>query len=268
MDTRISAPMALAPARRPGLRWAPWIFHFASPMRLHALAGRLVGPLRALAALLLLPGLWLGFVASPADAVQGEGYRLIYLHVPAAWMSMFVYALMALWGGVGLVWKTRSSFMMAHALAPSGALMALLSLVTGAFWGQPMWGTWWVWDARLGSSLLLFFLYLGYLALLQAHEGRERADRACAVLALLGVLNLPVIYFSVQWWNTLHQGATIAPGKASMAPSMLAALLLMCAAAWAWTAASAFARVRLLIAERQSQARWLQAEHDAAGAHA
>ncbi|PXW93374.1 heme exporter protein C [Sphaerotilus hippei] len=234
------------------------IFYFASPMRLHALAARLVAPLRWLALALLLPGLWLALVVTPADAVQGEGYRLLYLHVPAAWMSMLVYALMALWGFVGLVWRTRSSFMMAHALAPTGALFAALSLVTGALWGQPMWGTWWVWDARLTSSLLLFFLYLGYLALLGANDDPARADRSCAVLALLGALNLPVIYFSVRWWNTLHQGASLAPGKASMAPTMLAALLLMIGAAWAYTAATALRRVQLVIAEREAHARWLQ----------
>lgn len=235
-----------------------WIFYFASPMRLHALATRLARPLLGLALLLLVPGLWLALVVTPADAVQGEGYRLLYLHVPAAWMSLFVYALMALWGFVGLVWHTKSAFMLAHALAPTGALFAALSLATGALWGQPMWGTWWVWDARLTSSLLLLFLYLGYLALLQGHaHDPARADRACALLALLGVLNLPVIYFSVRWWNTLHQGTTLAPGKAAMAPSMLAALLLMVGAAWAYTAATALRRVQLVIAEREAQARWL-----------
>ena len=234
------------------------LFYFASPMRLHALAGRLVRPLLVLAGLLALPGLWLAFVATPADAVQGEGYRLMYVHVPAAWMSMLVYAAMAFWSFVGLVWHTRSSFMMAHALAPTGARFAALSLVTGALWGQPMWGTWWVWDARLTSSLLLLFLYLGYLALLKAHERSDRADRACAVLALLGALNLPVIYFSVRWWNTLHQGASLAPGKASMATPMLAALLLMIAAAWLYTAATAMCRVRLLMTEREANTRWLQ----------
>ena len=238
------------------------IFYFASPMRLHALAGRLVRPLLWLALVLALPGLWLALGVTSADAVQGEGYRLLYVHVPAAWMSMFVYLLMAFWSFVGLVWHTRASAMLAHALAPTGAVFALLSLVTGAFWGQPMWGTWWVWDARLSSSLLLFFLYLGYLALLRANEDSARADRACAVLALLGAVNLPVIYFSVRWWNILHQGASLSPGKASMAPEMLTALLLMIGAAWAYTAATAFKRVQLIIAEREAQARWLQQLQD------
>lgn len=239
------------------LNWQKYVFWFASPWRLHALAGRLVAPLLWLALLLALPGAWLGFVSTPADAVQGEGYRIIYLHVPASWIAMFVYALMACWSALGLVLRTRVSFMMSHALAPTGAWFAALSLVTGAFWGQPMWGTWWVWDARLTSSLLLLFLYLGYLMLQHAHEDPQRADRSCALLALLGVVNLPVIYFSVRWWNTLHQGATIAPGKSLMAAPMLAALLLMCAAAWCYTAATAFQRVRLLIEEREAHSRWL-----------
>ena len=233
-----------------------WLFYFAAPPRLAALAAQLVRPLLIVAGLLLLAGLWLGFGVAPADAVQGQGYRLIYLHVPAAWMSMFIYALMAAWSFVGLVWRVRTAFWLSHALAPTGAVFAALSLATGSLWGQPMWGTWWVWDARLSTSLLLLFLYLGYLALLQAHDEGERADRGCAVLALLGALNLPVIYFSVRWWNTLHQGATLTPGQAQMAPVMLAGLLLMTAAAWAYAAATALRRVQLVIAERQLALRW------------
>ncbi|MDO5623666.1 MAG: heme ABC transporter permease CcmC [Pseudomonadota bacterium] len=237
----------------------PTLFHFAAPKRLHALAGRWVRPCLWLALALLLPGLWLALVATPADAVQGEGYRMLYVHVPAAWMSMWIYAAIAFWSFVGLVWRTRASHLMAHALAPTGAVFAFLSLATGALWGKPMWGTWWVWDARLTTSLLLLFIYLGYLALLRAHEGRASADRPCAVLGLLGALNLPVIYFSVHWWNTLHQGASITPGGASMPTATLAGLLLMAGAAWAWTCATAFKRVQLLIEEREAHTRWLQA---------
>ena len=234
------------------------LFHFAAPKRLHALAGRWVRPCLWLALAMLLPGLWLALIATPADAVQGEGYRILYVHVPAAWMSMWIYAVIAFWSFVGLVWRTRASHLMAHALAPTGAVFALLSLVTGALWGQPMWGTWWVWDARLSTSLLLLFIYLGYLALLRAHEGRASADRPCAVLGLLGALNLPVIYFSVHWWNTLHQGASITPAGASMPGAMLAGLLLMAGAAWAWTFATSFKRVQALIEAREAHTRWLQ----------
>ncbi len=236
----------------------PALFHFAAPKRLHALAGRWVRPCLWLALALLLPGLWLALAVTPADAVQGEGYRILYVHVPAAWMSMWIYAVIAFWSFVGLVWRTRASHLMAHALAPTGAVFALLSLLTGALWGKPMWGTWWVWDARLTTSLLLLFIYLGYLALLRAHEGRASADRPCAVLGLLGALNLPVIYFSVHWWNTLHQGASISAKGASMPGATLVGLLLMTGAAWAWTFAVVFRRVQLLIEEREAHTRWLE----------
>jgi heme exporter protein C len=239
------------------------LFRYAAPKRLHALAGRWAAPCGWLALLMLLPGLWLALVATPADSVQGEGYRILYVHVPAAWMSMWIYGVMAFWGFIGLVWRTRASFLMAHALAPTGAVWALLSLLTGSLWGKPMWGTWWEWDARLTTSLLLLFIYLGYLALLRAHEGRASADRPCAVLALLGALNLPVIYFSVHWWNTLHQGASITTKGATMPGATLAALLLMTGAAWAWTFALSFWRVRLLIESRDAHARWLQSLQEA-----
>ncbi len=239
------------------MKLSKYLFWFASPARFLPLARRLVGPLKALALLSGIAGALLGFAFTPADAVQGEGYRILYLHVPASWVAMFCYGLMALWSFVGLVWHTRLSHLLAHALAPTGALFAALSLITGALWGQPMWGTWWVWDARLTSSLLLLLLYLGYLALRGAISDAQRADRACAVLALLGGLNLPVMYFSVQWWNTLHQGASITARGASMAPAMLAALLLCVLAAWAWAAATVLQRVQLLIAEREAHARWL-----------
>lgn len=240
-----------------------FLFRYAAPKRLHALAGRWAPRCGWLALVMLLPGLWLALVATPPDAVQENGYRILYIHVPAAWMSMWIYAVMAFWGLIGLVWRTRASFLMAHALAPTGAVFALLSLVTGSLWGKPMWGSWWEWDARLTTSLLLLFIYLGYLALLRAHEGRAGADRPCAVLALLGALNLPVIYFSVYWWNTLHQGASITARGASMPGATLAGLLLLTCAAWAWTFAMSFWRVRLLIEAREMHARWLQSLHEA-----
>ncbi|MDR0273841.1 MAG: heme ABC transporter permease CcmC [Burkholderiaceae bacterium] len=245
-----------------------FFFWFAAPARFLPLAGALVRPLQILALLTGAAGLFLGFGVAPADANQGEGYRIIYLHVPASWVAMFAYALMAFWSFVGLVWRTRLSHLLSHALAPTGAVFAALSLITGALWGQPMWGAWWVWDARLTSSLLLLLLFLGYLALLGAIDDPQRADRACAVLALLGALNLPVMYFSVRWWNTLHQGATIKSSGASMAPVMLTALLLCCVAAWTWAAATVLRRVQLLIFEREAHTRWLRAMQDDAPADA
>jgi heme exporter protein C len=234
-----------------------FVFWFATPMRFLPLARALLWPLRLIAWVTGAVGLFLGFAVAPTDAVQGDAYRIIYLHVPASWVAMWTYGFMAFWSFIALVWRTRLSHMLAHALAPTGAIFAALSLITGAIWGQPMWGTWWVWDARLTSSLLLLLLFLGYLALQISIDDPQRADRACAVLALLGALNLPIMYFSVRWWNTLHQGATIRASGASIDPTMLTALLLCCIAAWAWATAATLQRVQLLIAEREAHTRWL-----------
>ena len=174
----------------------------------YPLAGKLMPWFAAAAVCLTVAGLYVGFFMAPTDAQQGEGYRIIFLHVPVSWMSMFIYVVMAFWAAVGLIFNSRLSAMMASALAPTGAMFTFLSLWTGALWGKPMWGTWWVWDARLTSELILLFLYMGFMALQSAIDDQRRADKAGAVLALVGVVNIPVIYFSVQWWNTLHQGAS------------------------------------------------------------
>ncbi len=234
-------------------------FKFSSPQNFYVLAGRLQPLFTALAILLLSVGLWISFFVAPTDAQQGEGYRIIFVHVPASQMSMFIYLIMAAWAGVGLVFNTRLSSMMASALAPTGALFALLSLVTGALWGKPMWGAWWVWDARLTSELILLFLYLGFLALQSSIDDPRRADKACAVLALVGVVNVPIIYFSVKWWNTLHQGASVSMTKSpSMAAPMLWGMLIMVAAFWMYTVAVALARVRNIILERERHTEWVQ----------
>ena len=234
-------------------------FKFSSPQNFYILAGRLQPLFTALAVLLLSVGLWISFFVAPTDAQQGEGYRIIFVHVPASQMSMFIYLIMAAWAGVGLVFNTRLSSMMASALAPTGALFALLSLVTGALWGKPMWGAWWVWDARLTSELILLFLYLGFLALQSSIDDPRRADKACAVLALVGVVNVPIIYFSVKWWNTLHQGASVSMTKSpSMAAPMLWGMLIMVAAFWMYTVAVALARVRNIILERERHTEWVQ----------
>jgi heme exporter protein C len=206
-----------------------------------------------------IAGVWVGFFVAPTDAQQGEGYRIIFLHVPASWMSMFIYMVMAFWSAMGLVFNTRLSGMMAAALAPTGAMFAALSLVTGSLWGKPMWGTWWVWDARLTSELILFFLYVSYLALQAAIDDPRRADKACAVLALVGVVNIPIIYFSVQWWNTLHQGASISMSRApSMAKTMLLGMLLMALASWMYSIAVALVRARAIILERERHTNWVE----------
>jgi len=235
-------------------------FKYASPASFYPVAGRLATAFAWVAAILAAIGLYVGFVVAPTDFQQGESYRIIFVHVPAAWMAMFVYLVMAFWSALALGYNTRLSSMMAQALAPTGALMAFLALWSGAFWGRPTWGTYWAWDARMTSTLILLFLYLGVIALRGAIDDPRRADRACALLTLVGVVNVPVIYFSVKWWNTLHQGATISLTAApKMAAVMLVGMLTMTLAAWAYCIAVALARVRAIIIEREQGSAWLAA---------
>lgn len=234
-------------------------FRFASPATFYPLAGRMQPWFTALAVLFGAVGLWIGLFVAPTDFQQGEGYRIIFVHVPASWMSMFIYCVMAFWSAMCLTLNTRLAGMMATALAPTGAMFAFLSLWTGALWGKPMWGTWWVWDARLTSELILFFLYLGFIALQAAIDDPRRADRAGAVLALVGVVNVPIIYFSVKWWNTLHQGASVSLTRApSMARIMLTGMLLMSLAFWMYSIAVALSRVRSIILERERHTEWVR----------
>lgn len=232
-------------------------FHYAAPQRFYGLAGKLVPGCAALTVLLTAWGLYIGLGVAPTDFQQGDSYRIIFIHVPVSWMSMVLYLAMAFWAAVGLVFNARLASMLAQAIAPTGALMALLSLGTGSIWGKPTWGTWWVWDARLTSELILLFLYIGYMSLRGAIEDERRADRASAVLAIVGVINVPIIYFSVKWWNTLHQGASVSLTKApAMAAVMLEGMLIMALAFWAYCFAVVFARVRLIILERERGAAW------------
>jgi heme exporter protein C len=233
------------------------LFRFSAPNQFYPLAGRLAPWFFAVAALLAIVGLYIGFFRAPTDAQQGDSYRIIFIHVPSAWMAMFLYLVMAFWAGVGLVFNTRLSSLMASAIAPTGALMAFISLWTGALWGRPTWGAYWVWDARLTSTLILLFLYFGYMALQAAIDDPRRADKASAVLALVGVVNVPIIYFSVKWWNTLHQGASVKPGGSSMADIMLTAMLIMVFAFWAYAIGMALLRVRALILEREKRSAWV-----------
>ena len=224
----------------------------------YPLAGKLIPWFATAAAMLTIIGMYVGFFMAPTDAQQGEGYRIIFLHVPVSWMSMFIYLVMAFWAAIGLAFNNRLAAMMASALAPTGAMFTFLSLWTGALWGKPMWGTWWVWDARLTSELILLFLYIGFMALQSAVDEPRRADKAGAVLALVGVVNIPIIYFSVQWWNTLHQGASVSLTQAhSMAMIMLVGMLLMALASWMYTVTVSLMRVRCIILEREQHAGWL-----------
>ena len=229
------------------------LFTFAAPSRFDALAGLLVPWFWAATLGLAAVGLYIGFLVAPTDATQGDAYRIIFLHVPAAWMSMLLYLAMAFWAVIGWAFRARMASMLARAIAPTGAMFTVLALWSGALWGKPTWGTWWVWDARLTSELILLFLYLGYMALVAAIDEVRRADQAGALLALVGAINIPVIYFSVRWWNTLHQGATISMTAApKMASTMLTAMLLMTLACWAYAFAVVFTRARALIAERET----------------
>lgn len=231
---------------------------YSSPATFYPLAGRLVPWFAVVTAILLVIGLYMSFFVAPTDYQQGEAYRIIFIHVPAAWMSMFIYIVMAVYAGLGLVLNTRLSSMMATALAPTGAMFTFLALWTGALWGKPMWGAWWVWDARLTSELILLFLYMGFMALQSAIEEPRRAAKASALLALVGVVNVPIIYFSVKWWNTLHQGASISFDKApTMAATMLTAMLIMAIAFWTYTITVALMRVRCEILQRERHTEWV-----------
>ena len=238
-----------------GLRF----FTFAAPSRFYALTGLVTPWLWLLTIGLAAAGLWIGFFVAPTDATQGDAYRIIFIHVPAAWMSMLLYLVMAFWAAVGWAFKARLASMLARAIAPTGAMFTVLALWSGALWGRPTWGAWWVWDARLTSELILLFLYLGYIALAEAIDDTRRADQASALLAVVGAINVPIIYFSVRWWNTLHQGATISMTAApKMASTMLTAMLLMTFACWAYAFAMAFTRTRALILERERDTAWVR----------
>ena len=229
------------------------LYRFASPQAFFPLAGQMIPWFAVPAAVLAVAGLYVGFFVAPTDATQGESYRIIFLHVPAAWMSMFLYLVMAGWAAVGLAFNTRLSGMMASAIAPTGAMFTFVALWSGALWGKPTWGTYWVWDARLTSELILLFLYLGFIALQAAIDDRRRAEQAGAILALVGVVNIPIIYFSVQWWNTLHQGASVSFTKApTMAATMFTGMILMALAFWMYSIAVSLVRLRGMIREERA----------------
>ncbi|MBM7344006.1 heme ABC transporter permease [Pantoea coffeiphila] len=185
-----------------------WIHQLSKPERLYRICGRLTPWFAVAGVITLLLGWGWGFVFAPADYQQGDSYRIIYIHVPAAMWSMGVYATMAAAAFVGLVWQWKTADLAAAAMAPIGAVFAFIALVTGAAWGKPMWGTWWIWDARLTSELVLLFLYMGAIALRNAFDDSRTGGRAAGLLILVGVVNLPIIHYSVDWWNTLHQGSS------------------------------------------------------------
>jgi len=236
-----------------------WFHKLASPPHFYRIAG-LVTPWFAWPALvLILVGLYGGLVLAPVDYQQGEGFRIFYVHVPSAIMSMFVYSTMAISAGIGLIWRMKLAHAVAAASAPIGAWFTACALATGSLWGKPMWGTWWEWDARLTSELILLFLYLGFIALRSSIEDPQRADRAGAVLALVGVINLPIIHYSVVWWNSLHQGSTMFnPG--AMAINMKWPALAMLLGFMLYFGAVLFVRLRAEVIRRERNATWLRQE--------
>ena len=226
--------------------------YLANPSRFLRLSNRLFMPIGVITCICLAYGLYLALFASPADYQQGDTVRIIYIHVPAAWLALFGYVGLGLCGLFYIVWRHPLADIAARAIAPVGAVFALLTLITGALWGKPMWGAWWVWDARLTSMLILFFFYLGVIALANGFDRPERGSRPAALLAMVGVINVPIVKFSVDWWNTLHQPASLLrSGGPAVDSSMLTPLLLMLVAAHGYFIIVVILRMRALLAERR-----------------
>ncbi len=240
------------------MNWT-WFHKLASPPHAYRIAGSLTPWFGWPAFVLIAVGLFGGLVLAPADYQQGDAFRIVYVHAPSAWLSMFVYGAMAAAAAIGLIWRIKLAHAVAAASAPVGASFTVLALATGSIWGKPMWGTWWVWDARLTSELLLLFLYAGVIALRGSIDDRGRADRASALLAIVGVVNLPIIHYSVNWWNTLHQASTLTKlGKPSMAGGMLWPLLTMLLGFTLYFGAILLVRLRGEILLRERDASWLR----------
>jgi len=236
-----------------------WFHKLGSPPHFYRIAGKWLPWLGALFLLLLVAGLYGGLYLAPADYQQGESYRIIFIHVPAAWMSLFIYVAMAFCGVVIIVWRMKLAEVVLISSAPIGASFTFLALATGSLWGKPMWGTWWVWDARLTSELILLFLYLGVIGLHNAIEDKRVASRAVAILAIVGVVNIPIIHYSVEWWNSLHQGPTITKmGKPNMPPSMYIPLLIMALAFQIYYVLALFQSCRAELLKRERNSKWVE----------
>ena len=236
-----------------------WFHRLGSPPWFYRVSGKLIPWMTLFCAALFIYGLYAGLVVAPPDYQQGDSFRIIYIHVPAAILSMFVYVVMAVAGGISLIWRMKMADIVLISSAPIGAVFTVIALATGSLWGKPMWGTWWTWDARLTSELLLLFLYLGIIALHNAVEDRQSAARAVAVLALVGVVNIPIIHYSVVWWNTLHQGATIMrlDGPA-IDESMRWPLFAMIGAFYLYYFIVLMLRARGEVLNRESRSRWVR----------
>ena len=236
-----------------------WFHRLASPPYFFRLAGRLAPWFGWLSLVCIAAGLYGGLWYAPPDYQQGDGFRIIYIHVPSAYLSMLGYTLLAVSAGIGLVWRMKMAHAVAAAVAPLGASFTFLALVTGSLWGKPMWGAYWAWDARLTSELILLFQYFGFIALSRAFEDPRSGEKAAAVLALVGLVDVPVIHYSVVWWNSLHQGSTVFVGAGSdIATSMLVPLLIMIAGFTLFFAACLLKRIQLEVLERESGAAWVR----------
>lgn len=231
----------------------------ASPKHFYRLSGRLIPWLGLFTAILFFAGLYEALFLAPPDYQQGQSYRIMFVHVPSAWMSMFVYVFMTFLSGIYLIWNIKLADVMARSAAALGASFTFLALVTGSLWGKPMWGAWWVWDARLTSELILLFLYLGYIALVSAIDDTRTAGRAGSLLVIVGVVNIPIIHYSVEWWNTLHQGPTVTKmDKPSIHMSMLVPLLLMASAFQMYFFTLVLMRARTELLHRERRSDWIK----------
>lgn len=236
-----------------------FIYQLASPQYFYQFANRIIPYLSIIATLLFLIGLIGGLILAPADYQQGDGFRIIYIHVPSAFLSMTVYVFMAITAAIGLIWRIKLADIMVSASAPLGAWFTVLALCTGSIWGKPMWGTWWVWDARLTSELILLFLYMGFIALQSAIPDRIKAAQAGAIILLVGVVNIPIIHYSVVWWNTLHQGASLSLlSKPTIAPSMLYPLIAMIFAFSFYYVTVLLIRMQSEILMREKKSSWVK----------
>jgi heme exporter protein C len=234
-----------------------WFNQTGSPPRFDEFATRWAGPSFLAAFVLMAIGIYGALFAVPADYKQGDSFRILYIHVPAAWMSMSIFVIMAIQSVIALVWRIKLCELLAMASAPVGALFTAVTLISGAVWGKPTWGTWWTWDPRLTSELVLLFLYLGVIGLYAAIEDRRAAARAAGFLAIVGVVNVPIVHFAVTWWNTLHQGETIRLiGPSKMDSSMMWPLLVLLVATKLWYIGSLLVRTRVLNLQQESRKQW------------
>ncbi len=235
-----------------------WFNQTGSPARFDAFARRWSTPSFLLAVIFMAIGVFGALLSVPADYKQGDSFRILYIHVPAAWMSLMIFVIMAVQSAIALIWRIKICELIAMASAPIGAVFTAITLISGAVWGKPTWGTWWTWDPRLTSELVLLFLYLGVIGLYSAIDDRRAASRAAAFLAIIGVVNVPIVHFAVTWWNTLHQGETIRLiGPSKMDSSMVWPLLVLTLATKLWYIGSLLVRARVLNMQQESRKQWV-----------